>query len=141
MRSRFIAFILFQVISWTLYFNWEVSTEQKSFASLKMVRIEDISPRTVRFPSRNENLYRLILRNDGFYTRINADQTRENGLWKVDYDIPSIILASPAGELHYRIIDHTEDWMQVKQITAKEIVKNELNTTEPERLFSASSLN
>jgi hypothetical protein len=141
MRSRFIAFILFQIIAWSFYFNWEVSSNRKMVTSVKMVQVEDISFRHVDFSSNDEHRYQLILRNDGFYTRINRDRTRENGIWRVNYDIPSLILSSPNGDAHYQIIDNFEDYMQVKLLSTDELARNELNRTESDLLFSSSSLN
>jgi hypothetical protein len=141
MRSRFIVFILFQFVAWALYFNWEITSETDNSASQKIVQIEDFSPNNVTFRSEDRNLYQLILRDDGIFTRIKSGQIVDNGLWKMDYEVPSIILASPKGEFHYQIIDNSDDRMQIKLINSNEIVNNEVIVPNPDRLFSSSALN
>jgi hypothetical protein len=141
MRNRFFAFILFQVVAWAVYFNWEISSDTDSISSQKIVLVEDFSAHNVAFHSGNGKRYQLILRDDGIYTRINDDRVVDNGLWKMDFDVPSLILASPNGEFHYQIINNADDWIQIKLINSNKIVHEEVIIPNPDRLFSSSALN
>jgi hypothetical protein len=114
MRTRFFSFIIFQLIAWTIYFKWEIPVVQQSMRAEKSLEIAEISPQNVSNRFAYKNNYRLILRNDGFYTRINQDNTFESGLWKVNYDMPAIILSSPRGDNQYQIITNSNDKMNVR---------------------------
>lgn len=140
MRTKFIYFIIFQLIAWTLYFNWEGSSIQESATAEKLIKIAEISPKNVNNSLSDKNNYKLILRNDGFFTRVNADQTKENGLWKINYEEASLILTSSKGEFHYRILDQINDGMQVRLIQTNELARKE-DQPDQNRLFSSSSLN
>jgi hypothetical protein len=141
MRTRFFSFIIFQLIAWTIYFKWEMPAVQQPVTAEKLLEIAEISPQNVSNSFSYNNNYRLILRNDGIYTRINQDQTFESGLWKVDYDLPAIILSSPRGDNQYQIITSSNDKMNVRKIiTSEEYTRNMAETNDLKRLFSSSSL-
>ncbi|MBS0000210.1 MAG: hypothetical protein KFF73_14610 [Cyclobacteriaceae bacterium] len=142
MRLRFISFIVFQVVAWTLYFNWESPSSQKTAATEKHLEIAEISPRTVNNNFAFENNYKLILRNDGFFIRINQDQTRQSGLWKIDHELPALLLTSPKGDHHYQIITSLNDKMHVREIdTNEEFARNSMTESDNlNRLFSSTAL-
>jgi hypothetical protein len=141
MRTRFFSFIIFQLIAWTIYFKWEIPVVQQSMRAEKSLEIAEISPQNVSNRFAYKNNYRLILRNDGFYTRINQDNTFESGLWKVNYDMPAIILSSPRGDNQYQIITNSNDKMNVRKIiSSEEFTRNMDETNDLKRLFSSSSL-
>jgi hypothetical protein len=140
MRTRFIYFIVFQIIAWTFYFNWDYSTVQKPEFSQKLIKVAEISPSYVTNEIRKDQNYELILRNDGFFTRLYTDQTQENGLWKINYEGPSIILTSPQGEYHYRILEQENDRILVRLIQSNELARKE-DEMKRNQLFSSTSLN
>lgn len=141
MRTRFISFILFQLVAWILYFNWEIPGEKKSDPAEVLLDVAEISPQNVSNSFAFKNNYQLILRNDGFFTKINQDQTFESGLWKVDYELPALVLTSPRGDNRYQIITNYNDRMHVREINSgTDYARNLTETTELNLLFSSSSL-
>ena len=111
-----------------------------TMTSQKLISVSEISPKNVSFGLPDKNSYQLILRDDGLFTRINADQTLESGLWKINYEEPSIILTLPKGEFHYRIIDDANNSMQLRLIKSNELARKE-GKPDQNLLFSSSSLN
>lgn len=105
-----------------------------------MFRVAEISPSYVSHAFPDRHAYSLILRNDGFFTRLNADQTRESGLWKVDYTEHAIILIGPWGEHRYRILDEGNDQIQVSLIGSDELA-GKMDVKDRNMLFSSTSLN
>ena len=141
MRTRFISFILFQLIAWILYFNWDMPGVNKTATAEMLLDVAEISPHNVSNSFAFKNNYKLILRNDGFFTRINQDQTFESGLWKVDYEVPALILTSPKGDNHYQIITNYNDRMHVREInTGTDYARSLTETSDLNLLFSSSAL-
>ena len=141
MRTRFISFILFQLVAWTLYFNWDMPAVNKPATAEMLLDVAEISPQNFGNSFAFKNNYQLILRNDGLYTRINQDKTFESGLWKVDYELPALILTSPKGDNHYQIITNYKDRMHVRAInTGTEYARNLTETSELNLLFSSFAL-
>ena len=141
MRIRFISFIVFQVLAWTLYFSWEMPGLVEKDAKQKFLNVAEVSPKQVSIQADRENIYGLLLRNDGFYTRYNHDQTLENGLWKINYELPAIILITPRGEHQYHILSNSENRMLVREVTSeREFARNQEENNGISRLFSSSSL-
>lgn len=141
MRTRFISFILFQLIAWILYFNWDMPGVNRPATAEMLLDVAEISPQNVSNSFAFKNNYKLILRNDGFFTRINQDQTFESGLWKVDYELPALILTSPKGDNHYQIITNYKERMHVREInTGTDYARNLTETIDLNLLFSSSAL-
>ena len=82
MKFRLTLFLVFQVVAWTAYFNWETSTGDQDIAvkTEKVLRVEEMSAGQFASFGNRQEFYKLILRDDGFFTRINTDQSIENGL-------------------------------------------------------------
>lgn len=122
MRSRILFFMFFQIVAWWLYFHWDRNFVEpavsKSQKILQVVEVASTTPMQIR---NGEEIYKLVLRNDGFFTKINLDRSIENGLWLLNYDIPSIILKSPVAEYKYRIIDDSDETLQLELINTHEI--------------------
>ena len=107
MKFRITLFFVFQVIAWTAYFNWEsevISPNAEGIAE-KVVQVEEMSTNQFTSIKTQKELYNIILRNDGFFTKINTDKSLETGLWSVNYNIPSLVLKSAMGDQKYRILD------------------------------------
>lgn len=142
MRTRFVYFIIFQIIAWTFYFNWEDSSIQERKTSQKLVKVAEVSPLNVSNGLSDNRNYQLILRNDGFFTKLNADRVQENGLWKINYDESSIILTSATGEYHYRILEQFTDKMEVRLVKYDDLTRKEkVDELDLNRLFTSSSMN
>jgi len=140
MRTRFIYFIIFQIIAWSFYFNWDYNTRNEGQTSRKILRVAEISPSYVSHVIPDSQAYSLVLRNDGFFTRLNADQTWESGLWKIDYKEHAIVLIGPQGEHHYRILDEGNDRIQVSLVGSDELA-GKMDVKDRDLLFSSTSLN
>ncbi len=141
MRNRIISFLVFQIIAWVLYFNWDSYQVQNDQTSEKILQVVENPLSRLTSHQKKEFMYQLVLRNDGFFTRINPDLTKENGIWCVNYDIPSIILKSSMGEYNYRIIENTSESVQLELINAHEIAKGKTSNKGPATtLISTSSL-
>jgi len=139
MKFRLTLFFVFQVVAWTTYFNWETFSSGQDISGKieKVLQVKEMSAgQFVSFGNQKE-LYKLILRNDGFYTLINTDQSVENGLWVVNHEVPSLILKSPKGNLKYRILDESSESIQVELMNNLEFIQTS-NVQETERkLFSS----
>jgi hypothetical protein len=139
MKFRFTVFIVFQVFAWTTYFNWEPGTPDQDTdrKAEKIVEILEMSSsQFASYGSENE-LFRIILRNDGFYTKINNNKSVENGLWIVDYNIPSLVLKMPTGNQKYKILEDSPGRLQVELINAQKLIQvNKEDEKEP-KLFSS----
>ena len=139
MRLRITIFILFQVLAWTIYFNWESAPDDKVFSARyeKSIQVEEKVTGQFASASAPGSLFRLILRNDGFFTRINFDQSVENGIWSVDHKIPTLILKSAHGNRQYHIIDQSPELLQVELMGSEKYVKAE-NPAQNETLLYSS---
>jgi hypothetical protein len=139
MKFRLTLFFVFQIVAWTAYFNWETSTDKVDIAGKteKVLQVEEMSTSQFASLETHKELQELILRNDGFFTRINKDQSVENGIWTVNYEIPSLNLKSPLGNKKYRILDDSDEYLQVELINAHELIQTK-NTQETEpKLYSS----
>ena len=138
MKFRLTLFFVFQVVAWTTYFNWEATSSDQDIAGKteKVLQVKEMSAgQFVSFGNQKE-LYKLILRDDGFFTKINTDQSVENGLWSVNHEIPSLILKSPNGNMKYRILNESSESIQVELMNQHELIQTN-NVQETERkLFS-----
>jgi len=130
---------VFQVVAWTAYFNWGTSSGEMDLAGRieKVLQVEEMSASQFASIETPKELHQLILRNDGFFTMINKDQSVENGLWTVNYEIPSLVLKSPHGDQKYRILEDSDEYLQVELMNVHEVIQTK-NTQESEpKLFSA----
>lgn len=139
MKFRLTLFFVFQVIAWTAYFNWEnqvIDPNEVGIAE-KVMQVEEMSANQFASIGAQKELYEIILRNDGFFTKINTDKTSENGLWSVNYNIPSLVLKSASGDLKYRILDNTEGTLQLELLNSEELLQAS-NTDIKERTLYSS---
>jgi hypothetical protein len=139
MKIRLIIFFVFQLIAWTVYFNWGTSIEEQKLAVMaeRVLRIEEMSASQFASLNTRKQLYKLILRNDGFFTRINDDESVENGLWAVNHEIPSLVLMSASGNQKYRILGDSRDLIQLELMNPNELIQtNTMEEKEP-KLFSS----
>jgi hypothetical protein len=143
MRLRIFFFLVIQVVAWTIYFNAGKTNNPGSQRTLEVKEIkgEDIDGRISEIES-----YKLVLRNDGLFTKLNDDHITESGLWSVNYDIPSLILKSPSKEYKFKIVKYNGADLEMMLINQHEIVnvaetgrkKAELgNKKSIEKLFSS----
>jgi hypothetical protein len=139
MKFRLTLFFVFQVVAWTTYFNWETTSSDQDIAGTteKVLQVKEMSAGQFVSFENHQAFYKLILRDDGFFTKINTDQSLENGLWAVNHEIPSLILKSPKGDMKYRILDKSGESIQVELMNNLEFIQTS-NVQETERkLFSS----
>ena len=126
MRSRILVFIVFQVVAWTLYFNWEgpansrnelVSTSEKSW---NVVEIQDNGGDG----NHEIEMAKLILRYDGLFTKVNSNESVEKGVWIIDHSEPAIILKSPSKIYKYKIVNYSDDGMMMELMNQPEFTRN-----------------
>ena len=140
MKSRLLLFLVFQFFVWGFYFNWEKKDQIKASITLHEVKVveQDIGDLAV-YGSLIHQDYRLILRNDGFFTRINPNQSTESGIWRINYDIPSIILKSPTKEYKYRILDENDDVIRITLMNSYEITEKLSNEDRIQPTFTSTT--
>ncbi len=139
MNLRITFFIVFQIIAWSIYLNSESDPSSPEMFSKSQMIVNILEQPNSQFASINEtnNLYKLVLRNDGFFTKINSDQSELNGLWDIDYDIPTIILKLPQGDFEYKILAESNESIELELINGLEVIQAMNNNTNiPARLFS-----
>jgi len=139
MKFRITLFFVFQVIAWTAYFNWEsdvISPDAEGIAE-KVVQVEEMSANQFASIKTRKELYKIILRNDGFFTKINTDKSLETGLWYVNYNIPSLVLKTALDNQEYRILDNTEGVIQIELLNSEELLQAS-NTDIKERTLYSS---
>lgn len=139
MKIRILMFFVFQVVAWSLYFNWDTAKSinfSSSQASKTLQVVEMGSIQEASTLSDNDLLYQLVLRTDGIFTKFNDDQSVENGVWRINYDIPSIILKSPQVDYKYRILQASDDQLQLELINYHEILEAKKPKDESRTLFS-----
>ena len=126
MRSRIIAFIVFQIVAWTFYFNWEgpansrnevVSTSEKSWNIVEIQNDEDVDSQEIE-------MARLILRYDGLFTKVNSNESIEKGVWIIDHTEPAIILKSPSRIYKYKIVNYSDEGMMMELMNQPEFTRN-----------------
>jgi hypothetical protein len=131
-------FFVFQVIAWTTYFNWEsdvISPDSAGIAE-KVVQVEEMSANQFASIKTRKELYKIILRNDGFFTKINTDKSLETGLWSINYNIPSLVLKSVFGDQEYRILDNTKGVIQIELLNSEELFQANNTKTKERTLYS-----
>ena len=136
MRLRILFFLVFQVVAWTIYFN---SGKTKDTGLQRTLQVKEIKgdDSNVRF---NEiDSYKLVLRNDGLFTKVMNDHVVESGLWSVNYDIPSLILKSPSKEYKFKIVKYNGADLEIMLINQHEIenVAENGNKKAMDKLFSS----
>ena len=126
MRSRIITFIVFQLVAWTFYFNWDgskssqnelISTSEKSWDVVEIQDEQDAEGKEIE-------MARLILRYDGLFTKINSNETVEKGVWIVDHAEPAIILKSPSRIYKYKIVNYSDEGMMMELMNQPEFTRN-----------------
>ena len=139
MKFRLTLFFVFQVLTWTAYFNWEseeLSPETEGLAE-KVVQVEEMSANQFASIRTRKDFYKIILRNDGFFTKVNNDKSMESGLWTVNYKVPSIVLKSAAGDQKYKILDNSKGVLQLELLNSEELLQAN-NTEIKERTLYSS---
>jgi len=139
MKFRLTLFLVFQVVAWTAYFNWESEVMDPNAEGIaeKVVQVEEMSANQFASIGARMELYNIILRNDGFFTRINTDKSVENGLWSVNHSIPSLILKSPVGDQNFKILDNSKGVLQLELLNTEELLQAN-NTEIKERTLYSS---
>ncbi len=143
MKVRIVLFLIFQFFAWGLYLYWgEDQGHNMPERSEKVLEVFEIPSAILTRTVVEERKFKLILRDDGIFTKINADRSTENGMWAVNYDIPSLILKSPGGDYKYRILNEQDEKFQIELINAHELARARNEKEESNRrLFSSSSIN
>jgi hypothetical protein len=139
MKFRITLFIVFQVIAWTAYFNWEsevISPNAEGIAE-KVVQVEEMSTSQFTSIKTQLELYNIILRNDGFFTKINTDKSLETGLWSVNYNMTSLVLKSAVGDQKYRILDNSKGVVQLELLNSEELLQASNTEIKERTLFSS----
>ena len=139
MKFRLTLFFVFQVVAWTAYFNWEsevLNPETEGIAE-KVVQVEEMSANQFASIKIRKDLYKIILRNDGFFTKVNTDKSMETGLWSVNYKVPSLVLKSAAGDQKYKILDNSKGVLQLELLNSEELLQAN-NTEIKERTLYSS---
>ncbi len=139
MKFRITLFFVFQVIAWTAYFNWDVDVVSPPVKGLteKVMQVEEMSTNQFASIKTRKELYKIILRNDGFFTKINTDKSLETGLWSVNYNIPSIVLKSAIGDQEYRILDNTRGFIQIELLNSEELLQANNTEIKEQILYSS----
>lgn len=132
-------FIVFQIVAWTIYFNRASVPDNRVFSenSEKVIQVEEMVAGQFAALDAPKSFFKLILRNDGFFTRINYDQSVENGIWSVDYNIPTLLLKSPQGNREYHILDQSNELLQVELMGTDIYVKTDNPEQKEPRLYSS----
>lgn len=139
MNLRITFFIIFQIIAWSIYLNSESDPSSPEMFSKSQMIVDILEQPNSQFASINDsnNPYKLVLRNDGFFTKINSDQSELNGLWDIDYDIPTIILKLPQGNFEYKILAESNESIELELINGLDVIQAmTTNTDMPSKLFS-----
>ena len=137
MRFRILVFLGFQVVAWTIYFN---SGKLDSTGVQRTLQVKEIKGEEDNVRINDIESYKLVLRNDGLFTKVMNDQVVESGLWSVNYDIPSIILKSPSKEYKFKIVKYNGADLEIMLINQHEIenVAETGNKKSIDKLFSAT---
>lgn len=140
MKFRLTLFFVFQIVAWTAYFNWESGIMDPNTESIaeKVVQVEEMSANQFASIDARKELYKIILRNDGFFTRINTDKSVESGLWSVNHNVPSLVLRSAVGDQKFKILDNSKGILQLELLNTEELLQ--ANNTEIKERTLYSSL-
>ena len=139
MNLRITFFILFQIVAWSFYLNTESNPSEIEMLSKSQKTIEILEQPNSNFASIGDtnSPYKLVLRNDGFFTKINSDQTILNGLWDIDYNIPTIILKLPQGNFEYKILANSNESVRLELIDGYDVIQAmNRGSEQPPKLFS-----
>lgn len=135
MRLRILVFLILQIVAWSLYFKPGNETTAGSQNTLQVREIKgDDSENAI-----NEiDSYRLVLRNDGLFSKMIEGQIVESGLWSVNYDIPSLILKSPLTEYKFKIVKFNGADLEIMLINQHELrnITESGSKKSMEKLFS-----
>ena len=141
MRLRIMTFIIFQLVAWTFYFNWEaptnsqneiVSTSEKSWDVVEIQNEEGPEGKEIE-------MARLILRYDGLFTKINNNESVEKGVWIIDHAEPAIILKSPSKIYKYKIVNYSDEGLMMELMNQPEFTRktNKKDTFLRKKLLSS----
>jgi len=139
MKFRLTLFFVFQIVAWTAYFNMDTGVldpNSEGFAE-KVVQVEEMAANQFASIEARKEMYKIILRNDGFFTRINTDNSVETGLWSVNRDVPSLVLKSPVGSQKFKILDNSKSVIQLELLKTDEFLQAN-NTEVKERTLYSS---
>ena len=139
MKFRITLFIVFQILAWTAYFNWDsnnLNTSDENIAE-RVLQVEEMSVNKLASMEVRKELYNLVLRNDGFFTKINSDQSVENGLWIVNRSVPSLVLRSPKGDKKYRIIEDSKGFIQLELLNTSDLIQTAKSENTERTLYSS----
>jgi len=127
---------VFQVVAWTIYFN---SGKTKDTGVQRTLQVKEIKGEDTNVRFNEIDSYKLVLRNDGLFTKVMNDHVVESGLWSVNYDIPSLILKSPAKEYKFKIVKYNGADLEIMLINQHEIenVAENGNKKAMDKLFSS----
>jgi hypothetical protein len=136
MRLRILFFVILQVVAWTLYFN---SGKIDGSRAQRKLQVKEIKGEEKSIKINDIESYALILRNDGLFSKLVDNRIVESGLWSVNYDIPSLILKSPANEYKFKIVKYNGADLEIMLMNHHEIrdVAELGNKKSIDRLFSA----
>ena len=139
MKFRLTLFFVFQVVAWTAYFNWESGVVDPNTEGIaeKVVQVEEMSDNQFALMGARKELYNIILRNDGFFTRINTDKSVESGLWSVNHNLPSLVLRSPAGDQKFKILDNSKGVLKLELLNAEELLQANNQEIKEQTLYSS----
>ena len=118
MRLRILTFLVFQVVAWTIYFN---SGKKNDTGLQRTLQVKEIKGEASNIRINDIDSYKLVLRNDGLFTKVLNDQVVESGLWSVNYDIPSLILKSPSKEYKFKIVKYNGADLEIMLINQHEV--------------------
>jgi len=140
MKLRITLFIVFQIVAWMTYFNWGTpGYDRGSVGTMeKALQVEEMSVGQFTSSTAQTDLYKIILRNDGFFTRINNDQSAEYGLWSIDHQVPSLVLRMPEGDQKFRILDASNETLLLQSLNSVEPIQ--VANAEPKEQTLYSSL-
>ncbi len=135
MRLRIILFLILQIVAWSLYFK---SGRESEAGSQHTLQVREIKGGEADAEINEIDSYRLVLRNDGLFSKLIEDEIVESGLWSVNYDIPSLILKSPLNEYKFKIVKFNGADLEIMLINQHELqnIAERGNKKSMEKLFS-----
>jgi hypothetical protein len=136
MRFRILVFLILQIAAWTLYFN---TGKVDNTRSQRQFQVKEIKGEEKSIKINGIESYSLLLRNDGLFTKLVDNRIVESGLWSVNFDIPSLILKSPAREYKFKIVKYNGADLEIMLMNHHEIrdVAELGNKKSMDRLFSS----
>ena len=139
MKFRLTVFIVFQIVAWTAYFNMDTGVLDPNIEGFaeKIIQVEEMTTNQFASIETHKELYKIILRNDGFFTRVNTDKSVETGLWSVDRNIPSLVLRSPGGSQKFKILDNSGNVIQLELLKSDELLQANSREIKERTLYSS----